>query len=214
MAGRFRSLLLSTALALGTGAAGAQEGGEGPGQVIEPEVQRREVVIPEIDTEDFEIGVFAGFMSVQDFGANPVVGARLAYHVTEDVFVEAAYGVTDTDPTSFERLSGAAPLIDDDDRRYSYYNVSAGWNILPGEAFVGRGRAFTTALYIIGGVGTTTFAGEDRFTVNVGFGYRLLVTDWLAVHLDARDHMFESDLLGEEELTHNLELHTGLTVFF
>ncbi len=41
---------------------------EDPGQVIEPEVERREIKEPEIDTEDFEIGLFGGIMSIEDFG--------------------------------------------------------------------------------------------------------------------------------------------------
>ena len=36
----------------------------------------------------------------------------------------------------------------------------------------------------------------------------------LAVHADVRDHMFDSDLLGEKKTTHNIEAHVGLTIFF
>ena len=79
-----------------------------PEQVIDPQVERREVREPEIDTEDFELGVFAGILSIEDFGSDVVYGARLAYHVTEGLFVELAGGRADTEPTSYERLSGAA----------------------------------------------------------------------------------------------------------
>ena len=41
--------------------------------------------------------------------------------------------------------------------------------------------------------------------MTLGAGYRLLVTDWLAVHLDVRDQMFDSDLLGKDKLTQNLQ---------
>jgi hypothetical protein len=58
------------------------------GQVIEMEVQRREIKEPEIDSEDFEIGAFAGVMSIEDFGSGAVYGVRLAYHVTAGFFVE------------------------------------------------------------------------------------------------------------------------------
>jgi hypothetical protein len=34
------------------------------------------------------------------------------------------------------------------------------------------------------------------------------------VHADVRDHLFDSDLLGEKKTTHNIEAHVGLTVFF
>ena len=63
-------------------------------------------------------------------------------------------------------------------------------------------------------MGKTTFGGDDRFTVNVGMGIRLIPLDWLAVHADVRDHIFDSDLLGTMKRTHNIELGVGLTFFF
>ncbi|MCH7899191.1 MAG: outer membrane beta-barrel domain-containing protein, partial [Proteobacteria bacterium] len=69
-------------------------------------------------------------------------------------------------------------------------------------------------LYLIAGLGSTRFAGDDRFTVNVGAGYRLLLTDSVAFHVDFRDHLFDIDLFGEEKTAHNLEAHIGVTVFF
>jgi len=183
-------------------------------QVIQPEVERRTIDIDKIDTEDFEIGAYVGLLSVEDFGANMVIGARAAYHVTEDVFFEAVYAKSDTAETSYERLSGGAQLLTSDERELTYYNVSIGYNLFLGEAFIGKNWAFNTALYIIGGVGNTKFAGDDRFTMNVGAGYRFLVTDWLALHIDMRDHIFNIDLLGDDKTAHNLETHGGVTVFF
>jgi outer membrane beta-barrel protein len=182
--------------------------------VIEPDVERREIDPPRIDTEDFEVGIFAGQLSVEDFGVNTVTGARFAYHVTEGFFVELAAGQAKTELTSFERLSGAAQLLTDADRDYSYYNVSLGYNVFPGESFIGRRRALNTAMYVIGGVGKTSFAGDDRFTINFGAGMRLMPLDWLAVHADIRDHVFDIDLLGQEKTSHNLEAHVGVTFFF
>ena len=182
--------------------------------VIEPDVERREIEVPKIDTEDFEVGILAGQISVEDFGVNTVMGGRFAYHVTEGFFVELAAGRADTELTSFERLSGAAQLLTDSEREYSYYNVSLGYNIFPGEGFVGSGRSLNMATYVIGGVGKTAFAGDDRFTVNLGVGVRLMPLDWLAVHGDIRDHVFDIDLLGQEKTSHNIEAHLGVTFFF
>lgn len=187
---------------------------EQPEQVVQPEIERRDIKEADIDTEDFEIGGFFGVMNVEDFGTNPVYGARATYHVTEYIFTEAAYGHTDTDETSFERLSGSAPLLDDNDRKLDYYNLSFGLNVLPGESFIGSKWAFTSDFFLIGGAGWTSFAGEDEFTWNVGFGYKFLANDWLAVRLDARDHVFDVDLLGDKQTNHNLEFTGGLSIFF
>lgn len=217
MESRLLVLLLTVPLALGLAGCGrhrvaAVDANEPP--VIEPRVERREVDVADIDTENFEVGIFAGQISVEDFGVNTVGGVRFAYHVTEGFFVEAAAGRADTEPTSFERLSGAAQLLTDSEREYTYYNVSLGYNILPGETFIGRNRAMNMALYVIGGVGSTRFAGDDRFTLNFGMGMRLLPLDWLAVHADVRDHIMDLDVLGSQKTVHNLEAHVGVTFFF
>ena len=226
MDSRFRVLFLITVSVLMTGCAatknlfglGREEApppsSEPPGQVIDPQVERREIKEPAIDREDFEIGAFAGIMSIEDFGSDLVYGVRLAYHLTEGFFVEGTVGQSEAGLTSFEILSGGARLIADSERTLTYYNLNLGYNILPGEVFIGEGRAYNTNLYLIAGLGSTRFAGDDRFTVNFGAGYRFLLTDSIALHIDFRDHLFDIDLLGEEKTAHNLEGHLGLTVFF
>ena len=226
MESRFRVLfLMTTAIGLsgcaatknlfGWGEPAARSSlSEPPGQVIDPEVERREIKEPAIDREDFEIGAFAGLMNIEDFGTDLVYGVRFAYHVTEGFFVEATAGRSQAGLTSFEVLSGGARLISDSERDLYYYNLNVGYNVLPGEVFIGEGRAYNTSLYLIAGLGSTEFAGDDRFTVNVGLGYRFLLTDSIALHVDFRDHLYDIDLLGEEKTAHNPEGHIGFTVFF
>jgi outer membrane beta-barrel protein len=182
--------------------------------IIEPQVKRREVKPPDIDTENFEVGPFVGFMSVEDFGTDLLYGARLNYHFSEDFFLEGSIGQTTVGETSFERLSGGIRLLTDSQRDLTFYAISIGYNIFPGEAFVGRDTSFNTALYLIGGVGNTEFAGDNRFTVIAGAGYRLLVNDWMAVHANVRDYLFKIDVTGEDKTTHNIELSLGLTFYF
>lgn len=212
-------VLLLTGLALaclaGRAPAGepAAKAAENP-QVVEPRVERRDVRRPGFDTENFEAGAFAGTLSIEDFGASFVYGARLAYHFTEDLFAEATIASAEAGRTSYEDLSGSVDLLTDDERRFTSYDLSLGWNVLPGEAFLGGRRAMPSALYLTLGAGSTRFGGDDFFTFAAGAGYRLLATDWLAVHLDARDLIFRSDLLGTEKTTHNLQFTLGLTAFF
>lgn len=187
---------------------------EGLDQIVVPDLERRVIKESEIDSEDFEIGGFAGAMNVEDFGTSAVYGVRLAYHMTEDFFLAAAAGITDTNETSFETLSGSAQLLEDDERELTFYNLSIGYNIMPGEMYISDRWAFNTVLYMIAGAGSTDFAGNSYFTYNFGAGYRVFLTDWMTVSLDVRDHVFDTDLLGEEKTTHNLETHFGFTVFF
>jgi outer membrane beta-barrel protein len=183
-------------------------------QVVEPRVKRRDVNPPGLDTENFEAGLFVGTVSIEDFGASVSYGARIAYHFTEDVFAEATVGTAEAGKTSYEDLSGAAELLTDSERRFTHYDLAIGWNALPGEVFFGGKRAMPSAVYFTLGAGSTRFAGDDHFTIALGTGLRVLANDWIAVHLDARNLAFESDLLGENKLTHNLQFTFGLTAFF
>jgi len=216
-------VLLLTALAVAAALPGnalAQAAGEPSAlpsqqpQVVEPAVQRRDVEPAGIDTENFEAGAFIGTISIEDFGSSLLYGARAAYHFTEDFFAEATIGSSEAGTTSYEDLSGAAELLTDSERRFTYYDLALGWNVLPGEVFLGGKRAMPSAVYLTLGAGSTNFAGDDHFTVALGAGLRVLANDWIAVHFDVRNHMFDSDLLGESKLTQNLQVNLGVTAFF
>ena len=182
-------------------------------QLVEPEIERTKVDIADIDALDLEIGAFFGMMNVEDFGTNPVSGISLAYHVTEDIFVAASVGQTDTDQTSFEVITGAR-LLTDSERELVYYDLSVGLNLLPGEGFIGESYAFNSSFYAIAGIGSTKFAGDQRYTVNVGAGYRVVAMDWLAFHIEVKDHIFDIDILGADKTTHNINYNVGFSIFF
>ena len=63
-------------------------------------------------------------------------------------------------------------------------------------------------------MGTTEFAGSDLLTLNLGGGFRLLATDWLSLHVDVRNHIFNIDILGEDKTSQNLEVSFGVSAFF
>jgi len=182
--------------------------------VIDPQVERREIKTARIDTENWEAGAYVGSLSVEDFEVNLVYGARLAYHLSEDFFAEAIAGTSDAGLSSYERLSGGAPLLTDSERQFTYYSLGFGWNALPGEVFLGGDRAYNSAVYLTLGAGSTQFAGADRFTITLGAGARVLFRDWLAMHLTIRDFVMDVDVLGANKSTHNYEATLGLTAFF
>ncbi len=195
-----------------SGTAGPEE--ETPPRVIEPQVERRQIKVPRIKSSNVEVGAFYGALSIEDFGTNPDYGLTAAYHITEDFFFQGEVGRSRGGRTSFETLSGNLNLLTEAERRFTYYDLSLGYNLLPGEAFLGRGVAMTSAFYLLGGFGATDFAGDTKFTVNFGGGYRVVPTDWLALHVTVQDHVFQSSLLGVTKLTNNLEARMGATFFF
>jgi outer membrane beta-barrel protein len=189
---------------------------EPPGEpsVIEPQVNRREVKTPKVKAKDLEIGAYFGALSIQDFGVNPVYGARLAYHVSEDIFLEGFLGPSKAGTTSLEDVFPDITVVSNAGRQFTYYDLDLGYNVLPGEVFLGRGRAFNSQLYVTVGMGDVKFAEKDQFALNFGVGERLLITDWLALHMDVRDHVFETSLTGRTKNVDNIEATLGLTTFF
>jgi len=182
-------------------------------QVIEPQVERRQIKVPHIPSNNFEVGVFGGAYNTEDFGTNAIGGARLGYVVTEDVFVEAVYGQTKvSDATYRQFLPGG--IFPTPEVTLRYYDLSAGYNILPGEFFIGRSHAKVASLYVIAGLGITNLDSANHETVNVGFGTRVFLADWVALQVDLRDHAFSLDILGLRKDTQNIEMTAGVTFFF
>ena len=192
----------------------AEDADSTPPRVIEPNVARRKIKTPKIDNENWEVGVGAGFLSIEDFGTNPTYAAQVTFHVTEDFFFRGDIGQSTAGRTSFENLGGEIELLTGDERRFTYYSLSLGYNFLPGEVFLGRDTAMNSSFYVLGGIGSVDFAGDNRLTINFGAGFRVLPTDWLAIHLAVQDRVFDSDLLGESKVTNNIETILSATVFF
>ncbi len=182
-------------------------------QVIEPAVPRRDIRLPKIPNNDFIVGAYLGTYATEDFGASFVYGLRLGYHITEDFFVEGVYGTTKVSDENFRQIlpGGVFPQKEE---TLSYYNLSVGYNILPGEVFFGSKVAKASALYLIGGVGSTKFLEQSKQTINVGLGLRVFLKDWAAIQVDFRDYIYSLDLLGQSKSTQNLELTAGATFFF
>jgi outer membrane beta-barrel protein len=176
---RLSSVLLASALLSGCG--WFHRGEKPPAQVvaeepqaepsiIEPQVNRRVVKTPKIKAKDFELGGYFGALSIQDFGTNPIYGVRAAYHVSEDIFLEGFLARSKAGTTSIEDVFPAITVISDSGRHFTYYDLDVGYNVLPGEIFLGRGHAFNSALYVTVGMGDVKFAEKDQFALNFGVG--------------------------------------------
>lgn len=200
--------LIVLPLLFAAGAALAQASPPSDASPLVPQVDRRELRLPRFPSRDFEIGAFIGTYGTENFGASAVYGLRVGYHLSEDWFVEGAFGSTQVSDAAFRQILPGG-IFGDEKERLSYYNLSAGYNLLPGEVFLGSKQARATAIYLVGGVGSTDFAGQKRQTFNFGFGWRILLGERGALRVDLRDHVFSLDLLGKSQSTQNLEASVG-----
>jgi outer membrane beta-barrel protein len=184
-----------------------------PDQVIVPQVERREVHKPKYPSNDFEVGLFGGTYSSQNFGTSFNWGARLGYDITEDFFVEATYGRTKVSDKAFRQILPGG-IFTAEQEKLKYYDLSVGWNFLPGEIFIGKNWAKASTMYVIGGLGNTSFDSQRMQTWNFGMGAKLFLADWVALRADVRDHVFTLDLLGKRSTMQNPELSLGFAFFF
>ncbi len=182
--------------------------------LIKPEVERKDMRLAKIDNESLEIGYYTGTMSFEDFGSNSVQGIFMSFHINEDVFLRASYGDTTIGKSTSEVSFPDTELFTDSQRKVTYYNVLVGYNLLPGEVYIGNELAFNTDLYFVVGSGVTKFADDNYATFVYGWGYRFLGADWLSFHLDVRSHSFTHYKFGYEKSVTNLEATIGMAIFF
>ncbi len=182
-------------------------------QVVVPQVERRDVQPPKYPSNDFEVGAFVGTYATQNFGSSLVYGLRVGYAITEDFFVQGTYGSTQVSDDNYRQILPGG-IFANETETLSYYNLSVGYNVLPGEVFIGANRALASQLYVIGGIGSTDFNGQSKQTINFGVGARVFVKDSFSLQVDMRDHIFSLDLLGQSQSTQNLEFTAGFSFYF
>jgi len=181
--------------------------------VVVPQVDRRDIKLPKFPSNDFEVGLFGGMYSAQNFGSSVAGGLRATYHITEDFFVEGSAGRTKVSDEAFRRILPGG-IFTDNQETLIYSNFNVGMNVLPGEVFLWRDIAMPSQVFIVAGGGTTRFNGQRMKTIDFGVGVKLYVFDWLAVRVDMRDNIYTLDLLGKRDSTHNIELNAGLSFLF
>jgi outer membrane beta-barrel protein len=185
---------------------------EPSGEVINPDIARRHITVPKIKTSNLEVGLFTGIISVESLQSHLIYGTRLDYHVSEDFFLEGEYAHSQV--SDQVRREIGQPFFPQEVIGLDTYGVSLGYNLLPGEVFAGTRYAMNSTLYLLIGGGNTSFNDEDFLTYNAGFGLKVLPTDWLSVRLEARDRLWNSDVLGSKKMTNNFETTLGIACYF
>jgi len=174
--------------------------------VITPDIERSDTDVPRITSQDFEIGAYTGIYSTEDFGTEIVYGVTGAYHFTEDIFYSLTYGSSSVSDSSDQNILVSSDL--------SYLNLLFGYNILPGEVYSSAGKAWSSSTYFVGGLGVTDINDSQNLTIILGGGLRLVPAKNLAIHIDFRDHILNSNLFGTNKTIQNIEITIGASWFF
>jgi len=181
-------------------------------QVVD--IERRDIIDGLLDSENFELGIQAGFISIEDFESNLWLSGHLAYHINEYFYAKVLYGSASAGETSFEKLANVPPLLTDEQRDYRYYGLNIGYNLMPGEVFITKNLAFNSLFSIELGGGSTEFSGDEQFTVNLVANYRVFLNDWITWDISMSDYIFDNSVTGVNKTTHNLNFSTGFSFYF
>ncbi len=180
-------------------------------RVIEPDKQVRSARAAAIDTERFEFGAYLGKLSVEDFGSDVIKGLELSYHLNDKIILQGNYGVATIDRAAFETNIS---FLSDSDRDFKTFSLVAGYKLLTGRSFLGARKKYDSDIYFLAGPDRVSFAGSEEWGLNFGLSYRLVLTDWMTLNVDFREHMFKRDFIGEEKQTLNTEFRIGLNGLF
>ena len=183
-------------------------------QQVEPDISQSSISENVLDSENWLLGLRGGMINIEDFGSSALAALQLTYHINEDFYLMAEYAMAKAGRTSFEDLSGAAPLLTDSQREWRYYGGHLGYMVLPGEVFLSQDLAMNSGLSIFAGAGNVDFAGDKVFALQLGSQFRLYTTDWLALELTFSDYIFETTILARSKSTHNLSFALGMAVYF
>ncbi|MCW8876380.1 MAG: outer membrane beta-barrel domain-containing protein [Kangiellaceae bacterium] len=186
---------------------------QSPVTVIEPKSKNTRAKSAKIDTEKFEIGVYLGSLSVEDFGTNQAMGISFLYHFSPTVFAQFSYGSSDVGRATFEEVAGQ-DFLSDDDEVFSYTQIAAGYKLFHGRSFLGEKSKFNSHIYLTGGLENVEFAGESNIGLVVGTTYKVVSTDWLTWNFELKNHIFERDFLADKKMTNNIEFSVGFNVLF
>lgn len=182
-------------------------------EIIKPMEQTSSIRAAAIDTERFEVGPYAGFVSVEDFGTDSIAGLSLGYHVSSQFLAQLNYAQSSVARAAFEDVVDG-DFLAEEDRKFSYQSLLAGYELMHGRSFLGRQRKFNSHIYAIAGVGRVSFAGQVNAAAVVGINYKTVVTDWLVVNLDFRDIIFDREFLYSSKTTHNTEVTLNVSAMF
>lgn len=165
-----------------------------------------------VGTEFLEIGVSVGTVNIESFPTTFSKGINFTLRATEDFFLEMNYLVAeDVELSNYEENVGA--YFSDNQRDFEHYDLLLGYNLFQGEFFAGE-KASLSSMYVVGGVGETTFGGEKRITTTLGVGYQIAFSRRYIVHFDMRDHIYKSSTNEQNEIVQNFEYSTGLSYLF
>jgi outer membrane beta-barrel protein len=163
-------------------------------------------------TNRHEIGVWGGYYVSDLFDGTYTYGGAYAYHMTEDLAVEASGGYTQLTSSGGPELERTFAVLQGKPRRELMFDADLIW--VPAHAKMRLGGAITHFdLYVAAGAGVVDSALSRDLAGNAGLGLKFFLGRAVAIRVDVRDHLFRQQLLARTALVNDLTTTLGVSVF-
>jgi outer membrane beta-barrel protein len=163
-----------------------------------------------------ELSAMGGLYSADLYSSSWLGGGAYTFHFSEDLALEASVqftrfhsAVTD----SYERRYPQIQVLDRTDRPGRLYFGHLVWTLAYGKLrWMGDGISrfdFNVAV----GAGVTDDSTSQGVTGSAGLGAKFFFGHWFALRFDARDHVLQEVLVGDEHLVNDIVVTLGASVF-
>ena len=158
-----------------------------------------------------------GLYAADLYSSSWVVGGAYTFHFSEDLALEASVeftrfrsAVTD----AYERRYPQIQIIDRPDKPGRLYFGHLVWSFAYGKLrWMGDGISRFDFNFAVG-AGATDDSTSVGVTGSAGLGTKFYFGKWFAVRFDARDHVLQEVLVGDQHLVNDFVVTLGASVFF
>jgi outer membrane beta-barrel protein len=163
-----------------------------------------------------ELSAIGGLYAADLYSSNWIVGGAYTFHFSEDLGLEASVAFTrfhSAVTDSYERRYPQVQVLDRTDQPGTLYFGHLIWTVAYGKLrWMGGGISrfdFNVAI----GAGVTNDSTSQGVTGSAGLGAKLFLGHWFALRFDARDHVLQEVLVGDEHLVNDIIITLGASAF-
>ena len=165
-----------------------------------------------LQTNRHEIMLQGGYYVSDLFDGNYVFGAAYAYHMTEDLAVEASGSYSRIRAGSGAELERNFSVLGGGSRRQLMFSADLIWVPAHGKLRIG-GSIDHFDLYLAGGAGVVDSVLSSDIAGNGGFGLKFFIWKAFAIRLDVRDYVYRQQLLSKKVFVNDLTTMLGVSLY-
>jgi len=160
-----------------------------------------------------EFTAMGGYYSSDLFSSTYAAGGIYTYHMTESTAVEFGGMYTRSNADIIRALEDSRGVVlDEEVSRVILVESLLLWTPIYGKLRIG-GHIMRFDINLAAGVGVVDAETSRGATGVAGFGLKLFLGKAVALRIDARDHVFQQELLDEQFLVNDVSITSGLSLF-